>query len=767
MVNQNTFSTSTSENASAPSNPTSSQQASNLIDNPEKDSKLALLFAIWCAIAILLSAFLVFQIQPVFSKMILPWFGGGPAVWTACMMFFQLTLLAGYAYAYSINRLLSIRGQAIAHLVLVVAALLFLPIIPANSAKPVDGTYPTLRILWVLISTIGLPYFLLSATAPLFQAWYAAKLPGRIPYRLYALSNVGSLVALLSFPFVIEPTMNSELQAYAWSAGFITFGIFTGLLTIVIYRTKNQPLIPVPEASLTASEDASSTDATPKNWLKWMSLSAIGSFALLSISNHLSQELTVSPLMWVLPLSLYLITFIINFDRPQWYHRRAWAVASIIGIFAFAFLKNEIYKTVDRWFDSAGIAFAVGDYEYDVIVQSGFSLLSLFLICMIAHGELVRIKPAANRLTSFYMAMATGGAVGGMTVAVLCPYLFKTFFETPLTLVIGLALAVYIILPSNIKTNLFSPVIKKAASTSAGLIRVGLIGAGLILFGMGSALILYGTWSHANADTLIETRNFYGTLRVDLENSNNQEKLGHGLYHGNTFHGFQFIDKKLVNEPTTYYSRSSGVGNAIEFLKSHKKSIRVGIVGLGTGTTAAYGRPDDYFHFYEINPAVINIAENTFSYLKNCLSKVDITLADARIAMEREENQKYDLIVLDAFSGDGIPAHLLTVEAFDVYKKHLAANGIIAVHVSNRYLNLFPVVAGTANHHDFEMVYIEYIPSDDSGMEESSSDWMLLTNNQDFLQDELIQELSQDPRQWYALPITWTDQYSNLIEVMK
>ena len=732
------------------SNSVVTQYVTNLA---EKDSKIAMLFRIWCAIAILLSAFLVFQIQPVFSKMILPWFGGGPAVWTACLMFFQLTLLAGYAYAFSINRLLPIKGQAIAHLALVLASFLFLPIIPADSAKPSDGAFPILRILWVLISSIGLPYFLLSSTSPLFQAWYTAKLPGRIPYRLYALSNLGSLVALLSFPFIIEPMMNSTLQAYAWSVGFITFGVFTGLLTIVIFRTNNDALIPVPEALLSANEDSNGSKVTLKNWLAWIFLAAIGSFTLLSISNHLSQELTVSPLMWVLPLSLYLITFIVNFDRPQWYNRQAWAIASLVGIFAFASLKNaKLNDRLDALFSNLRIELSVGDYEYDVIVQSSFSLASLFLICMIAHGELVRIKPVANRLTSFYMAMSTGGAIGGLTVAIFCPYLFTTFFETPLSLIIGLGLALWIIWQAG-----FHKPVPAFIGTSIAVIAIGIYL---------SITILKCDWNGVNDNTLIKYRNFYGALRVDIENSGNSELRGFRLYHGNTFHGFQFTDPEKRKYPTTYYALNSGLGAAFKHLQKNNKSLRIGIVGLGTGTTAIYGRKNDYFHFYEINPDVIKIAENTFSYLDICKAKVETTLADARIAMEREQNQKYNLIVLDAFSGDGIPAHLLTVEAFDVYKKHLTPQGIVAVHISNRYLNLFPVVAGTAGHHNFEMVYIEHLPND-SGREEASSDWILLTNNQDFIEDKEVQELSQDPRQWYRSPIKWTDQYSNLIEVMK
>ncbi len=751
MAVQNSSLTSLDENIQENLDPRQVQEQGN---HPEKDSKVAMLFSIWCAISILLSAFLVFQIQPVFSKMILPWFGGSPAVWTACLMFFQLTLLAGYAYAFSVNRLLPLKGQAIVHLALIIASLLYLPIIPADSAKPTDGAFPILRILWVLISTIGLPYFLLSSTAPLFQAWYAAKLPGRVPYRLYALSNVGSLVALLSFPFIIEPMMSSTLQAYAWSAGFITFGVFTGLMTIVILRTNNDPLISLPEAILNANAETADSKVTLKNWLVWLSLAAIGSFTLLAISNHLSQELTVSPLMWVLPLSLYLITFIINFDRPQWYNRRAWAIASLVGIFAFASVKNEkLTQRFDILFNSLGLELSLVDYKHDVIVQSSFALASLFFICMIAHGELVRNKPAANRLTSFYMAMATGGALGGMTVALLCPNLFTTFFETPLTQILGLALTLWVIGQTGFHKKLPSSTGTKIACVAIGLYL--------------SVIILKCEWSGVNEDTFAKYRNFYGTLRVDIENIGDSDLQGYGLYHGNTFHGFQFTNPEMSTNPTTYYAHSSGLGAAFKHLHQNNESLRVGIVGLGTGTTAIYSRENDYFHFYEINPLVIKIAENTFSYLGSSKGKVKTTLADARIAMEREENQKYNLIVLDAFSGDGIPAHLLTTEAFDVYKKHLSPNGIVAVHISNRYLNLFPVVAGTAGHHNLEMVYIEYLQDDDSGMEEASSDWILLTNNQEFIGDEEVQELSQDPRNYYQSPIKWTDQYSNLIEVMK
>ena len=690
--------------------------------------------------------------------MILPWFGGGPAVWTSCMMFFQLMLLAGYAYAYSINRFLSLKAQVIVHMSLVLVGLLFLPIIPNEIWKPTDGSQPTLRILSVLLANVGLPYFLLSATAPLLQAWYAAKLPGQIPYRLYALSNAGSLFALLSFPFLIEPLMSSSMQAYVWAGGFIAFALFCIGMTVIIIRSGDNRLNPSFQASTDSTLDNDDTTTNPaavtaKAWCSWLGLAAIGSFALLSISNHICLEMTVSPLMWVLPLSIYLLTFIISFEFSKFYKPRIWATATILAIVAFAYINHDSLGTMDNWLPVSDSDFSWDDYSDDIVVQTSMSLITLFFVCMLCHGELVRKKPHSDHLTSFYMAMATGGAVGGMTVAILCPMLFSSFLETQITLVSGLALAclipVMLISKSSTKQRRF-------------MTCIGSLGIGV----SGLWLIASGNWNGANEETVTQRRNFYGVLRIDIEKAGSRNQLGRALYHGHTLHGFQFISKELRGKPTTYYSRDSGLGVAIETLGKTDNSLRVGIVGLGAGTTAAYGRPGDYYHFYEINADVVNLAESNFTFLKHSAAEIGITLSDARVAMERQPAQNFDLLVLDAFSGDAIPAHLLTMEAFKTYEKHLRKNGIIAIHISNRYLSLYPVVAGLAVGNGFDMVCIDTDYDNSSGQDEASSSWCLLTTDKNLINQPSIQALSSDKYYNDRAPIQWTDQYSNLLEVL-
>ena len=727
-------------------------------------SNLILPFTICCAVATLLSAFLVFQIQPVISKMILPWFGGGPAIWTSCMMFFQLMLLAGYAYAYSINRFLSLKAQVIVHMSLVIMGLLFLPIIPDGIWKPTDGSQPTLRILGVLLAHVGLPYFLLSATAPLLQAWYAAKLPGKIPYRLYALSNAGSLFALLSFPFLIEPLMSSSMQAYVWAGGFIAFAMFCAGMTAIILGSADHRRIPSvePASDTTAVRDDSTSEpgrVTFKGWCSWLAFAAIGSFALLSISNHICLEMTVSPLMWVLPLSLYLLTFIINFEFPQCYKPRIWAIGTIVAIVVFAYINHNSLYRLDEFFPSSNDDSLWSDYSDSIVWQTSMSLITLFFICMLCHGELVRHKPHSKYLTSFYMAMATGGAVGGMTVAVLCPMLLSSFLETQITLVAGLAVACLLPVLLSLRSNN-----ERNATQKGRLIITCLASIGIGL--SGSWLIFSGNWNGANKGTIIQCRNFYGVLRVDLEQTGPDKPAGKGLYYGQTLHGFQFNSKELAGKPTTYYSRDSGLGIAIKKLGKKKDALRIGIVGLGAGTTAAYGRLGDHYHFYEINPDVVTLAKSPFTYLSNSAAEIEITLADARVAMERQPTQNFDLLALDAFSGDAIPAHLLTMEAFKIYVKHLRKDGIIAIHISNRYLNLYPVVAGLAEGNGYSMVCIDTDYDDSNGQDEASSSWCLLTADKAFINQRSIQRLSSDDYYNDAPPIRWTDQYSNLLEVL-
>ena len=718
-------------------------------------------FTACCALATLLSAFLVFQIQPVISKMILPWFGGGPAVWTSCMMFFQVMLLGGYAYAYSINRFLSLRNQVIVHMVLVASCLLFLPIIPNEAWKPLDGNQPTWRILSVLLAHVGLPYLLLSATAPLLQAWYAAKLPGKIPYRLYALSNAGSLFALLSFPFLIEPLMDSSMQAYAWAGGFVAFTLFCFGMAVILVRTKDDPLIADSDGTVGKELNEVVQEVTAKAWFSWLGFAAIGSFALLSISNHICLEMTVSPLMWVLPLSVYLLTFILNFEYPKLYMPRLWATGGIAVIVVFAFLNHDELEMLDVYFPSMHPNFPWSEYYGDhLVLLTAMSLLTLFFICMLCHGELVRRKPPSKYLTSFYMAMATGGAAGGMSVALLCPVLFSSFMETQITLILGLAVACSIPFLSVPRADQ-AIVIESAASRT--LTYVASIGIGL----SGLWLIASGNWDGGNDETVVQCRNFYGVLRIDVEEAGDDDQLGRALYYGHTLHGFQFISKEFSGKPTTYYSADSGIALALAAMGEKNQSLRVGVVGLGSGTTALYGRAGDYFHFYEINPDVVRLANSPFTYLKDSAAEIEITLGDARVALERQSDQSYDLLVLDAFSGDAIPAHLLTMEAFEIYRKHLRKDGILAVHFSNRYLNLYPVVSGLAAGNGYSMICIDSEYDEDAGQDEAGSSWCLLSTDAELLKRPEMLELKSDDYYNDRPAIQWTDQYSNLLHVLQ
>ena len=716
-------------------------------------------FTLCCAIATLLSAFLVFQIQPVISKMILPWFGGGPAVWTSCMMFFQIMLLAGYAYAYTINRLVSLRVQVIVHLSLVAVCLIFLPIIPGEAWKPLDGSQPTFRILTVLLAHVGLPYVLLSATAPLLQAWYAAKLPGRIPYRLYALSNVGSLFALLSFPFLIEPLMDSSRQAYAWAAGFVAFALFCAGMAIVLIRTQDAPLLLDPNAKSGRDQDEVAQPVTGKDWLFWLGLAGLGSFALLSMSNHICLEMTVSPLMWVLPLSVYLLTFILNFEYSKFYMPRLWAVGCTAVIVVYAFLNHTDLGLLDVYFPSSDPDFFWADYGDHLVLQTTMSLLALFFICMLCHGELVRRRPHSRYLTSFYMAMATGGAMGGMAVALVCPLIFSSFLETQITLVLGVILACCVMVP-------FGPQNADQNQRQPAMAKTLVYGLSLAMGLSVAWLVLTGNWDGGNDETVVQRRNFYGVLRIDVEESGDDNQLGRALYYGHTLHGFQFINPALSRKPTTYYSEDSGLALAIAALREKSNSLRIGVVGLGSGTTAAYGKKGDYFHFYEINPDVIKLARSPFTYLKDSNAEIEITLADARVALERQPSLKYDLLALDAFSGDAIPAHLLTMEAFRIYQKHVRKGGVIAIHVSNRYLNLYPVVAGLAQGNGYSLICIDTYHDDDAGQDEAGSSWCLLSTDASLLTRPEMLTLQSDEFYNDRASIQWTDQYSNLLHVL-
>jgi hypothetical protein len=659
------------------------------------------------ALTILVSAFLLFQIEPVIAKMILPWFGGSAAVWATCLLFFQLVLLLGYLYAHAVHTRLRPARQAWLHVALLAASLAMLPVVPSAAWKPSGGEDPTGRILALLAATIGLPFLLLSSTGPLLQAWFARRYPGRPPYRLYALSNAGSMFALLGYPVLVEPKFTTHTQAIGWSLGYVAFAILCGLTAISV---RGQAQKPRPETGPGARRP------TCRDYVLWLVLPACASTLLLAITNHLSQDVAAIPFLWVLPLSLYLLTFIICFDRERWYWRPLFLR---LGIVALASMAYALAKSPD--------------------VRAAIPIFSasLFFACMLCHGELARLKPDPRYLTSFYLLIAAGGALGGIFVGLLAPRLFPAVYE----LHIGLAACALLILF----------VLYQRSPT-------WFIGASLTV-----TFVFYLAWQvvHSASDYRYMVRNFYGELKIEQDDPSDPDAL-RKLIHGAINHGQQFLDSRRRDWPTTYYSRNSGVGLAIRD-SQQRGPVRVGVIGLGTGTIASYGRPGDYYRFYDINPLVIRIARTWFSYVNDCKAQLDIVLGDARLSLEREPSQRFDVLAVDAFSGDSIPFHLLTVEAFQLYFGHLNSDGVLAVHISNKFLNLQPVVHGIAAFLHKDDGIIDTEDDDSSGV--FGSTWVLVTSRPGFFSTPLLRAAAKS-RPSPNLRV-WTDNYSNLFQLFQ
>lgn len=698
------------------------------------------------ALTIFLSAFLLFQIQPLIGKYILPWYGGSPAVWTTCLLFFQLLLLVGYAYSHWISARLKPRLQLGLHLAVLAASLLLFPIAPdAEAWRPKPGQEPTWQILFLLTVNVGLPYALLSSTSPLIQRWFAAAFPGRSPYRLYALSNGGSLLALLSYPFLVEPTMAIGTQVTVWSAAYVVFILLTGWCGLGYFKLAGSDARAGAETVGGGEADSSASAAAEKSkpgWepiLLWLGLSAAASAMLLATTNQMCQEVAVVPFLWVVPLALYLLTFMLTFDSDKWYDRRYFGV--LVGVLAPVACMLLI----------AGLVVKIWIH---ILVYSAL----LFVCCMCCHGELVRSKPHPRHLTLFYLVVAAGGALGGLFVALAAPRMFQGYWEYHLSLVgcVVLTLAAWI------RGKAWEPYEKRPVwvfSPVSGM-----------TFALVSALVTMATLvQRTGEDTLITSRNFYGILRLTQTADDYGTKLT--LTHGRVVHGLQYIDGEKSLWPTAYYGPDSAIGLA---LKHHPRrsgggSLRVGVVGLGAGTIAAYGRPGDYFRFYEINPEVIELSESHFTYCGQSAAEVEIVLGDGRIELERElsrgEPQGFDILVIDAFSSDAIPLHLLTTESFEVYRRHLKPDGAILFHISNQSLDLAPVIYGLASTFGMEAVRIVNSAVPERGV--SFSVWAIVTSNGDFLNVGPIRDVAQPLADSVKAPLVWTDDFASLWQVLR
>ncbi len=604
------------------------------------------------------SALLLFLIQPLIGRYLLPWFGGSPGVWTACMLFFQLLLLAGYAYAHGTTRLLSLRAQAGLHLVLLGLALLSLPIEPAEAWKPAPGDAPVPRILALLAVSIGPSYFVLASTGPLLQRWFSVRHGNAPPYRLYALSNVGSLAALLAYPFAIEPLLSRHAQALAWSAGMAGFAVLCGACALGVLRATacESPAGP-------AGEGEQETVARPSlaNYVLWLAFPTVASAMLLAVTNKVSEELAVVPFLWVLPLAIYLLSFVLCFDSPRWYVRPLFGAALLLWMGGYDTLASE----------TVPIALSIVGYAF-----------LLFVVCMLCHGELYRMRPHPRHLTAFYLVIAVGGALGGILVTLVAPSVFVYYEELPLGI---LAAGVLV---------LVALYLDKESPLHRGRPRIAWLCLLVSFIGLGRATVEAAAWHPAFS---YASRDFHGGLYVrDLDGA----PPARVLWSGNTQHGLQLAGRQRTLA-TGYYAKETGVGRALQAMRKLRAggAIHVGVVGLGVGTLAAYGEEGDRFRFYEIDPRVLHVAQDRFTYLTDSAAQVDIVLGDARLALETEEDRAYDLLVLDAFTSDAIPVHLLTHEAFDTHLRHLRPDGLLAVHISNRHLDLRPVMRAMADEH--------------------------------------------------------------------
>jgi tetratricopeptide (TPR) repeat protein len=685
------------------------------------------------ALTIFIGAFLLFQVQPLIGKYILPWFGGTPSVWTVCLLFFQTLLLGGYAYAHFSSRWFKIRTQVILYCGLLVAALALLPITPTDSWKPTGGENPTLLILCLLTVSIGLPYFVLSSTGPLMQHWFSRTNPGVSPYRLYALSNIGSLLALVSYPIYFETHFTRTMQALLWGCGLAVYAVGGGYCAVKLWKTAGLTNGERHQSEEWKKQEPASIDLQPSilNYLFWLLLPACASVLLLATTNKICQEVAVIPFLWVLPLALYLLSFIICFDSPRWYVRLPFILALTVAAGGICWvLPKQVGTSIE--------------------LQLGIYSAGLFVCCMVCHGELYRLKPDPKHLTGFYLMIAAGGALGGFFVAVIAPLIFTDYFELQWGLLLCVSLFLSVCL-----CDWNSGSFKRWRLPACIWLAAGLVALGTVL------------WVQADKATpgmIYRSRNFYGVLKIFKRENRKSDAKWYELMHGITLHGLQFADPVRAVWPTTYFSETSGVGLALQSLSTAPR--RIGMIGLGTGTLATYARPGDYVHIYEINPEVLRLATSQFTYLINCQGKVDVTLGDARLSLEREPSQDFDLLALDAFNSDAIPVHLLTQEAFTVYQRHLKPKGILAVHITNRSLDLEPVVANLAHRFNYKVASIEVV-----GISEKwwicPSTWMLLSQDEEILNSPAIRLAARPVQTNLANIPLWTDDFASLFQILR
>ena len=752
-------------------------------------------------VAIFIAAFLLFFVQLLLGKLILPMFGGAPAVWTSCLLVFQVLLLIGYALAHGMASRVPIASQGKITLALLGFSLALLGLLSQVWSTPItpglewrSGVvigHPSLAIIRFLGAAIGFPFLLLSTTSPLLQHWWNGILGGASPYRLYALSNAGSLIGLLSYPFLIEPTLRLRSQAWVWTCGYLVYAICFGICALWTAKTKEAS-----RSEMGPAERERDKEVRPLGWqlpALWMGLAACASIQLLATTNFICQEVAVIPFFWVLPLSIYLVSFILTFESSRWYSR---------GVF------HMLFVGAAGWV----IALTLPRTTHSYLAQLSAACGLLFVGCMICHGEAARLRPSPKRLTHFYLCISVGGAAGGAFVSLIAPRIFPGYWEFPLGILgcavlllvatardreswwhvgrygVVAAIAVGVILlgvpelallwkPANsvptwllmcaglglscVAAILWRRERQAAGSSSCLPWMRGAVAAAFVVLIAG--LVLPQRWLYFHV--LARARNFYGMVTVvDVQPENYLT-----LIHGVTAHGFQFKTAGMEHAATGYYGPNSGVNVLLSGWP--RTPIRVGLVGMGAGTLATLGRPGDTYRFYEINPSVVRFSTGPqayFTFINDSAARIEVVIGDARMSLEQEaakdELQRFDVLVLDAFSSDAIPVHLLTREAFRLYERHLnEPHSVIAIHITNTTLDLGPVLAGIAQENEYYSVRTN--PTWLSGLS-SKSDWILLSRDPGAISSATLKRISV-PFPEKAKPILWTDEYSNLLQVLR
>lgn len=697
----------------------------------------------------LLSAFLLFQVQPLISKFILPWFGGSPGVWTTCMLFFQVVLFAGYSYAHFLTRL-PLRWQGSIHAVLLLAAALLLPITPGADWKPSGEEDPALRILLLLLATVGLPYFVLSSTSPLVQVWFTRATRGGSPWRLYALSNAGSLAALLSYPFFFEVRWDVVEQTGMWSMAFVGFAM---LSLYIVWRDRKQAAQPEAVADLAAPESGEAEAAIRERvrwWQRplWVLLPALASVLLLATTNHVCQDVAVIPFLWVVPLSLYLITFIICFEHERWYRPLLWALPAMLLLLVAAVYPGADWTVKPTMPLPFGQSFAMPfDFAITYKIELVLCFGAMFFGVMVCHGELTRIKPAPRHLTEFYLMMSAGGATGGLLVSLVAPRVFDWYREWPLGLMAVFAVAALVVMRQLVRLRW------RWLGRSLAVVTVGVV----VLSGW-----FFQHWTPQLEERIERVRNFYGVVSVEEGYDYEYDMPYRSLYHGGIMHGMQNLGAAERRQPVSYYGEHTGSGRSLLRAQA-MPNARVGVVGMGTATAVCYGEKGHTWRFYEINPAVVKMAREHFTYIDDFIQRGGIyeeVIGDGRLALEREESQQFDVLLLDAFSGDSVPVHLLTKEAFQIYDRHMKPDGIIVVNCTNRYISLASVIYKIAEDLGFGTTRIGTEWDGDNEI----TDYVLVTRDQKFLEANP----PESPFEEVLLEVSlWTDKRHNLFEILE